>query len=110
MYMNSQFVLFFQQLTVLIKDSLDPNKFKDVLVVKTEERHARLQAKSSKRPAIALLNAILTCVFTKAELAVSSGLGIRKMKGEVGCPLDGTKIEAIRGNLNISILFFYTYM
>ncbi|XP_063403281.1 uncharacterized protein LOC134687164 [Mytilus trossulus] len=97
MYMNSQFVLFFQQLTVLIKDSLDPNKFKDVLVVKTEERHARLQAKSSKRPAIALLNAILTCVFTKAELAVSSGLGIRKMKGEVAsCPLDGTKIEAIR--------------
>ncbi|XP_063413552.1 uncharacterized protein LOC134695977 isoform X1 [Mytilus trossulus] len=85
-----------KQLTVLIKDSLDPNKFKDVLVVKTEERHARLQAKSSKRPAIALLNAILTCVFTKAELAVSSGLGIRKMKGEVGCPLDGTKIEAIR--------------
>ena len=76
LYIYTRFFLL-QQLTMLIQDSLDPNKFKYVLVVKSEERKARMHATSSKKPSVALLNYILSCVFTSEELSKSSGLGIR---------------------------------
>lgn len=90
----------FQQenLGVLITDPNNPEKYNRVLINKVKERRAIIQAESSKKPAITLLNGILSCVFTEFELSNSSGLGLRKNSEDVFKPLDSTKINAVRGN------------
>lgn len=82
---------------MLIEDPENPQKYKDVLVDKKRERHVILIAQASKKPSITLLNGILSCVFTDAEMAESSGLGIRAPKDPNVHPLNPIKIDAVRG-------------
>lgn len=89
----------FQKLGMLIRDASNPEKFSGVLIDKAKERQVILTAKGAKKPAVAMMNGIMSCVFTMKELAASTGLGLRTKKGpnDNGTPLDGTKVAAIRG-------------
>lgn len=63
---------------LLIKDPLDPEKFKNVIVDKPKERELKLKAAVSKKPTHTMLNGLLELVFTRKELSTSSGLGLRR--------------------------------
>lgn len=54
-------------------------------------------AQASKKPSITLLNGILSCVFTDAQMAESSGLGIRAPKDPNVRPLNPIKVDAVGG-------------
>lgn len=85
-----------ENLGLLIKDPSNPGKFDSVLVDKIRERQAIILAESSKKPAMTLLNSILSCVFKEEELANSSGLGLRK-RDDKKPPLNKLKMDAVRG-------------
>lgn len=50
---------------LLIKDPLDPEKFKNVIVDKPKERELKLKAAVSKKPTHTMLNGLLELVFTR---------------------------------------------
>lgn len=85
---------------MLIVDPKNPGKFNTVRVDKTKERHALLLAETAKKPAMTLLNGILSCVFRDEELSKSSGLGLRKTSDDMKPALNKLKIEAVRGIYN----------
>lgn len=82
---------------MLIEDPENPQKYKDILVDKKRERQVILMAQASKKPAITLLNGILSCVFTDVEMAESSGLDLRAPKDTNVHPLNSIKVDAVRG-------------
>lgn len=88
---------------LLIKDPLDPEKFKNVIVDKPKERELKLKAAVSKKHTHTMLNGLLELVFTRKELSTSSGLGLRRKtekpstgQGFNGQPLDPVKVSAIK--------------
>ena len=90
-----------QEKKPLLKDPSDPAKYADILVCKKRERECLLVAKQSKTPGIQLINSTLSLVFTDEELGESSGMGLKRHKGNAGKPvLDSLKIEAIKEYVN----------
>lgn len=59
-----------------------------------------MQAMASKKPAITLLNGILSCVFTDEEMEGSCGLGLRGSDLNM-LPLDSTKLDAVIGKKSL---------
>ena len=71
------FDFFFPQ-RMLINDTTDPNKYAGVRVTRSGYREMVKKASKAKNKSSKLLNEALQFLFTKQELANSSGMGLRK--------------------------------
>jgi hypothetical protein len=70
-------------------------------VDKKREREILLIAKQSKTPGINLINNTLALVFSENELAESTGMGLKRHKGNEKKPiLNSIKLEAVKEYVN----------
>lgn len=90
------YFLYLQKL--LVNDPSDPQKYATIRVSRAGYRIMISRASKSKESCKKLLNEALDLIFTKDELANSSGMGLRKDKKRPNNrPLDPLKIAAIIG-------------
>ena len=88
---------------MLINDANDPEKYSGVRVTRSGYREMVKSASRAKNKGSKLLNEAWGLLFTKEELANSSGMGLRKDKQKALKPLDPVRVEAALGMLDMSI-------
>ncbi|XP_030850521.1 uncharacterized protein LOC105438999 isoform X2 [Strongylocentrotus purpuratus] len=87
-----------QETKLLVNDPSDPNRYAHIRVSRVGYRTMVHKASRAKDGAKKLMNNALDLVFSREQLAASSGMGLRKEKdagATVPHPLDAVKIAAI---------------
>lgn len=86
---------------LLVNDPSDPNRYAHIRVSRVGYRTMVHKASRAKDGAKKLMNDALDLVFSREQLAASSGMGLRKEKDAGRAtgphPLDAVKIAAILG-------------